>query len=40
MSVNVKAGSTTILAKDEEVEIAEACKKLARLDQGRTLDRM
>ena len=40
MSVNAKTVSTTIVAKDKEVEIAEACQILALLDQGRTLDRM
>ena len=40
MSINAKAGETTILARDEEVEIVEFCQILALLERGRTLDGM
>ena len=37
--VNAKAGQTTILAKNEDVEIVETSKILELLDRERTLDR-
>ena len=38
--VNAKAGQTTILAKNEDVEIVETFQILTLMDRGRTLDRM
>ena len=40
MSINAKAAETTILARDEEVEIVEFFQIVALLERGRTLDGM